>query len=142
MKEGQNTKYDIVQDITLLYELSLTIGKSLDLRINILNFIRVLQSRKNLNYVSIWVKDRYLKFDRSLPNSTLIASIPNFQDDRTTISNKHRIYQLLEESNYHKIDDSHAYFKEINTEKTYRKVVSHYSNWGISVFLNYIVQKI
>ncbi len=117
MRDDQGTQNDIIQDITLLYELSLAIGKSLDLRTNILNFIRVLQSRKNLNYVSIWIKDRYLNFDRSLPNSTLIASIPSFLDGKKTISNKHKIYQLLETSSYIKIDSEDINFKEINTEK-------------------------
>ena len=117
MREDQDTKKDIIQDITLLYELSLAIGKSLDLRTNILNFIRVLQSRKNLNYVSFWIKDRYLNFDRSLPNSTLIASIPSYLDGEKTISNKHKIYQLLETSSYIKIDSKDVNFKEINTER-------------------------
>ena len=116
MRNDQDKKNDIIQDITLLYELSLAIGKSLDLRTNILNFIRVLQSRKNLNYVSFWIKDRYLNFDKSLPDSTLIASIPNFLDKEKKISNKHKIYQLLKSSNYIKLDSKDVNFKEINTE--------------------------
>jgi PAS domain S-box-containing protein len=121
MRDNQDTKNDIIQDITLLYELSLAIGKSLDLRTNILNFIRVLQSRKNLNYVSFWIKDRYLNFDRSLPNSTLIASIPSYLDGEKTISNKHKIYQLLIKSNYIKLDSDDFDFKEINTEKNIKE---------------------
>lgn len=117
MKDDQDTKNDIIQDITLLYELSLAIGKSLDLRTNILNFIRVLQSRKNLNYVSFWIKDRYLNFDRSLSNSTLIASIPSYLDHEKTIPNEHKIYQLLGTSSYIKVDSDDVNFKEINTEK-------------------------
>ncbi len=117
MRDNQDTKNDIIQDITLLYELSLSIGKSLDIRTNILNFIRVLQSRKNLNYVSFWIKDRYLNFDRSLPNSTLIASIPSYLDREKTITNEHKIYQLLKKSNYIKLDSDDVDFKEINTEK-------------------------
>ena len=117
MRDNQDTKNDIIQDITLLYELSLAIGKSLDIRTNILNFIRVLQSRKNLNYVSFWIKNRYLNFDRSLPNSTLIASIPSYLDREKTITNEHKIYQLLKKSNYIKLDSEDADFKEINTEK-------------------------
>jgi len=117
MKDNQDTKNDIIQDITLLYELSLAIGKSLDLRTNILNFIRVLQSRKNLNYVSFWIKDRYLNFNRSLPDSTLIASIPSYLDNEKTMSNKHKIYQLLKKTNYIKLDSKDVNFNEINTEK-------------------------
>ena len=117
MRDDKDTKSDIIQDITLLYELSLAIGKSLDLRTNILNFIRILQSRKNLNYVSFWIKDRYLNFDRSLPNSTLIASIPSYLDGEKTISNKHQVYELLKKSSYIKLDSDDINFKAINTEK-------------------------
>ena len=117
MKDNQNIKNDIIQDITLLYELSLAIGKSLDLKINMLNFIRVLQSRKNLNYVSIWIKNRYLNFDSKLPDSSLIASVPNHLDKIHKISNDHKIYQLLKNSNYLKIGSNHSDFKDFNTEK-------------------------
>lgn len=117
MKQANEEKYDVIQDITLLYELSLAIGKSLDLRTNILNFIRVLQSRKNLNYISVWIKNRYLNFDLSLPNTSLIAGIPEFLNKSVSIPNDHKIYQLLKNSRYITINTSDSSFSEISTER-------------------------
>lgn len=121
MREDHNTKNDIIQDITLLYELALSIGKSLDLKTNILNFIRILQSRKNLNYVSIWIKDRYLQFNTSLPNSTLIASVPGYMDNLKSIPNDHLIYQILKQTAIVQINSNHENFEQVNVEKNIDK---------------------
>jgi len=117
MKQANDEKHDVIQDITLLYELSLAIGKSLDLHTNILNIIRILQSRKNLNYISVWIKNRYLNFDLSLPDTTLVAGLPEFLNKTVSIPNDHKIYQLLKNSRYIKVDDSEADFQLINTEE-------------------------
>ena len=45
----------IIQDICLLYELSLAVGGSLDARENCQHFLRTLISRKSLNFASVWL---------------------------------------------------------------------------------------
>ena len=51
---------EIVQTISTLYELSLAVGQSLDLRRNAGAFIRSLMTRKRLSDVSLWIRNRYL----------------------------------------------------------------------------------
>ncbi|MFK5855812.1 MAG: PAS domain S-box protein [Bacteroidota bacterium] len=43
-------------DISILYELSLSIGQTLDLNDNVSKFVDLLLDRKNLDYVSVWIK--------------------------------------------------------------------------------------
>ncbi len=52
---------NIANDVTLLYELSLAIGKSLDLQTSCGEFIKTLMARKNLSYASVWIKKKYLQ---------------------------------------------------------------------------------
>ncbi len=48
---------NIIQDISLLYELSLAVGSSLDVHENCTHFLKVLQSRKKLSFARIWLKN-------------------------------------------------------------------------------------
>ncbi|MEB1805879.1 MAG: response regulator [Bacillaceae bacterium] len=47
----------ILQDISLLYELSLNIGNSLEFKKECSSFLKILMSRKNLSYASIWLRE-------------------------------------------------------------------------------------
>lgn len=44
----------IIQDMSLLYELSLSVGSSLDAHENCKTFLHTLMSRKNLSFASVW----------------------------------------------------------------------------------------
>ncbi len=48
--------HDIIKQISLLYELSLNIGKSLCIKENTEEFLKILMSRKGLEYSALWVK--------------------------------------------------------------------------------------
>ncbi|MEM6764926.1 MAG: ATP-binding protein [Bacteroidota bacterium] len=50
---------DIVHDISLLYELSLSVGQSLNFHDNADMFLQTLISRKNLAFASVWLKAPY-----------------------------------------------------------------------------------
>lgn len=68
-------KYDAEQtilDISLLYELSLNIGQSLDIHENCDQFLQRLMSRKNLVYTAVWLKDSYL-YDQSTESTLTLA---------------------------------------------------------------------
>ncbi|TLS66519.1 PAS domain S-box protein [Mariprofundus erugo] len=45
----------IINDVLLLYELSLAIGSSLDARKNCEGFLNILQARKNITQVAVWI---------------------------------------------------------------------------------------
>ncbi|EAY26823.1 PAS domain-containing hybrid sensor histidine kinase/response regulator [Microscilla marina] len=54
-------KNDVLDDITTLYELSLSIGSSLNLYENCEHFLTTLLSRKNLDFASVWLKKSLIK---------------------------------------------------------------------------------
>ena len=55
-REAMTDKIKIIQDISLLYELSLSIGTTLDPQENCYSFLRTLITRKSLNFGSVWLK--------------------------------------------------------------------------------------
>ncbi|MEL6845995.1 MAG: hypothetical protein AAFP02_22525, partial [Bacteroidota bacterium] len=52
----------IIQDLSLLYELSLSIGKSQTLEENCQHFLTTLMRRANLDTAVVWVKSSYQTF--------------------------------------------------------------------------------
>ncbi|WP_299455407.1 PAS domain S-box protein [uncultured Microscilla sp.] len=54
-------KNDVLDDIATLYELSLSIGSSLNLYENCEHFLTTLLSRKNLDFASVWLKKSLIK---------------------------------------------------------------------------------
>ncbi|MEI6411156.1 MAG: hypothetical protein WCR52_17340, partial [Bacteroidota bacterium] len=81
----------IIQDISLLYELSLSIGTTLDPQENCYSFLRTLISRKSLNFGAIWLKNKPEASD----NYGLFYIYPQFRASETTIPNDHYIIQEL-----------------------------------------------
>ena len=64
---------EIASDVLRLYELSMTIGKSLDYEDNCKQFLGTLKARKNLDHCWLFERDEQeliLKF--SLPNTSKI----------------------------------------------------------------------
>ena len=55
------TNSEIINDISLLYELSLSIGKTLELEENAASFIKALMKRKGLAYGGLWIKAEKLE---------------------------------------------------------------------------------
>ncbi|MDW7690511.1 PAS domain S-box protein [Flammeovirgaceae bacterium SG7u.111] len=53
----QDTRTEIIQDISTLYELSLSVGKSLKLKENCDFFLKALLARKNFTYATVWLKE-------------------------------------------------------------------------------------
>ena len=47
----------IIQDISLLYELSLSVGNSFEVKENCKHFLNILMARKNISIASVWVKE-------------------------------------------------------------------------------------
>jgi PAS domain S-box-containing protein len=68
----------ITRDISLLYELSLSIGRSLDLDTACMNFLDLLIKRKNLSFASVWVRGDFL-VDRNAANYYLVKAVPSFK---------------------------------------------------------------
>ena len=82
---------DVFKDISVLYELSLSVGGSLDLKKNCENFLSVLMSRKNLDYCSVWIHNNQFpgleeddKFRAVYANPEIKLPI-EFVDDNTPV---------------------------------------------------------
>ena len=51
-----DTLRPIVEDLQLLYELALSVGRDFDLVGNCASFVRILQNRKDIAYGAVWLK--------------------------------------------------------------------------------------
>lgn len=109
-------KIDIAREISLLYELSLSIGNSLDLKKNCSDFLNVWMRQKNIDFGSVWLKNDVL----SLPNPknyTLVYGNPEFSIDKKEITLNHYFQSNLDESGVICINSEMPHFLEIITEK-------------------------
>ena len=96
----KNTK--IFQDISLLYELSLSVGNSLDIKQNCEQFLNILIIRKNLNFASIWIKnDDHLNLTYGTPLNIIADQ---------TINLNHYIWEKLQSKNKFLITADHPSF--------------------------------
>lgn len=99
----------IIQDISLLYELSLSVGSSLDIAENCKVFLNTLVSRKGLAYAAVWIKQGE-QFHMS-------CGVPQFRVQETSISTQHLIPTLLAEKAYHSFHEDHPDFSSLIQEK-------------------------
>jgi len=94
MNKKVNT--NILNDITVLYELSLSLGQTLNLQENISRFVNLLMARKNLNYVSIWLKNSVVDTRESLNNDySLVYANPTSFINELVIPSNHLIFDYL-----------------------------------------------
>lgn len=56
---------DIIKDISFLYELSLSIGQSLDMKENCKRFLDTLMSFKNIEFGGVWIKNKHIPFSNN-----------------------------------------------------------------------------
>ena len=99
----------IIQDISLLYELSLAVGGSLDITENAKTFLNTMISRKGLAYASVWIKNGR--------QYELNCGIPQFRIDEQVIDEGHTILQLLQGGPFFSFHDDHPSFEELVQEK-------------------------
>jgi PAS domain S-box-containing protein len=102
-----NTK--IIQDISLLYELSLSVGNSLNIKQNCEQFLNILITKRNLNFASVCIKNG--------DQLNLVYGTPlNIIDDQTLDLN-HYIWEKLQSRNKFLIAADHPSFKKCVQEK-------------------------
>ncbi len=77
------TDFKIVQDLSVLYELALSIGVSGDVRENCESFLNVLMSRKNLSFAGYWLCE---DIDRKTPELIYALPFKNFTPGNVTFS--------------------------------------------------------
>jgi PAS domain S-box-containing protein len=106
-------KIKIIQDISLLYELSLSIGTTLDPQENCYSFLRTLITRKSLSFGSIWLKQK----GTERPDLyDLFYILPHFRSAQTTISCDHCIVQELVSKPYFSVGFQDPNFQDLVQE--------------------------
>lgn len=116
-------KHNLFNDISLLYELALNMGQSLNLQETVADFADLILFRKNLSNVSVWLNRTTANFeDNKKPDEYfLYYSTPLNYTKTTKIPKNHILYKLLTEdkaihSHYgEKLFDQLTFEKDINT---------------------------
>lgn len=115
----------IVADISLLYELAMAVGRSLDLRSNCEQFIRVLMARKNLSYAAVWLRHDLLAdtpLNRPVPEAAgqavvLVYAHPQYRVERTVLPASHPMLAWLGERDACSVAAGQPGFAELVTER-------------------------
>lgn len=115
MSEGLQYN-EIVNEISLLYELSLSVGNSLDLHENCDKFISKLLSRNNLNFASVWIKESSLNF-RDSDNIQVVYSYPHNMVSVTQLPVCHSVFSLSDTHETVALNSLDERFKSFVTEK-------------------------
>jgi len=110
------TNPEIINDISLLYELSLSVGRSLDIEENSANFITTLMRRKNLTYASFWMKSELLDH-RGGDTFTLVYSHPNYPLKQELIPFSHPIKAVLDQEEIFTINSKEDGYEKISWEE-------------------------
>lgn len=79
--------HDLIKDISFLYELSLSIGQSLDKKENCKQFMHSLMSFKNIEFGAIWIQNRFISPNTNQDGLSVIYSNPIVKLEKTIISN-------------------------------------------------------
>jgi signal transduction histidine kinase/DNA-binding response OmpR family regulator len=119
-----NALAKIMEDISVLYELSLSVGQSPDLKTNCDRFVATLLARKNFAYASVWIKNKYLPSLRTGLSSerkdqawtSLIYANPEFRSEVNRIPPDHPILQRLACTNPFSVSFSDDDFRPMLTE--------------------------
>ena len=117
----------IASDISILYELSLAIGQSLDLRTNCDRFLKTLMARKNLGYASVWIRQELLAgpeghdIEGSGNHAVLVYANPRFRVKETRIPLHHPLFTILKGREVFSVASPEQAFQEFVTEKGINK---------------------
>lgn len=123
---------EMLQDLSLLYELALNAGRSLNLKENCDCFLKILMARKNLKYVSLWLYRSLLEHKtedgprESADDYLLAYGSPKFWTGKTQLPLDHpSVQQGSSESSLTVVDSANDpnLFAQLITEKKITKGV-------------------
>jgi signal transduction histidine kinase len=107
---------DIFNQISLLYELSLSIGNSLNINENCDIFLKKIMTRERVNYVSVWIKDEYLSFSEK-DSASLVYAHPEYYSTEKTIPLSHPILSDIPNDDVLILSSYDSNFKDYITEE-------------------------
>lgn len=110
------TKLEIVRELSLLYELSLSIGGTLDLKKTSEDFLKVWMRQKNIDFGSIWIKNKHLDLEN--PNQfSLIFAHPHFLVIDQTETLPDDFADTLKQQKAIQVNTEDTYFQYFKKEK-------------------------
>jgi PAS domain S-box-containing protein len=110
------TKLEIVRELSLLYELSLSIGGTLDLKKTSEDFLKVWMRQKNIDFGSIWIKNKHLDLEN--PNQfSLIFAHPHFLVIDQTETLPDDFADTLKQEKAIQVNTEDTYFQYFKKEK-------------------------
>ena len=71
--------HKVIQEISQLYELSLAVGQSLNLKENCDTFLKTLLARKSLSSAAVWIKTYLVDNEKDKKNASLIYLNPEYR---------------------------------------------------------------
>jgi PAS domain S-box-containing protein len=107
----------IIREISLLYELSLSVGQSLDLRTNCDAFVRTLLARKNLAYGAVWIKDELLLGDGGGEEATCVYANPEFRAKERHLSLRHPLFARIADAAAFSVGSASPDFVDLLAER-------------------------
>lgn len=105
----------IIKDISLLYELSLSVGTSLDIQKNCENFLQTLIPRKNFTYASVWVYGSFIN-ETEQNRYYLLYAYPEFRVQSKVMTTDHPVVKALAGKQYMSINHADPRFPEFVQE--------------------------
>ena len=122
LKKTMIQNNDILDNITTLYEISLSIGASLDLPENCEHFLTTLLSRKSLDFASVWLKESLVDNDKSNSNRYVNAfALPSSKSTVQVIEDTHLVARALETAPCYSIGNQDPQFNEFIQESNIRQ---------------------
>lgn len=115
MTERRNVA-GILQDLSVLYELSLSAGQSIDLDENCAAFLRTLMARKSLDFSSVWIRERFITGEESDEELIQVYANPAFRAPMLTIHESHPLVKRSEEQRIFSSAHGGPGFDELVTE--------------------------
>lgn len=113
------TQYaDVFNHISLLYELSLSVGNSLDMHENCDIFLKKMMSRKKVTYLSVWIKDEYLSYSNE-ETAALVYAIPEYHISRRKLPLSHPLFCDVPSHNVSYINSEEEKFKNFIAEQKF-----------------------
>ncbi|MCF8231568.1 MAG: PAS domain S-box protein [Bacteroidales bacterium] len=107
----------LIQDISLLYELALSIGHSFELKENIHSFIRILAERKNIDIASVWLRPEIFEGLTPKNGYKLVYSFPELKGTKQELSQEHPVLKTLGNRASVSVSYLTPGFEDIITEK-------------------------
>ena len=109
--------HKVVQEISQLYEISLAVGQSLNLKENCDTFLKTLLARKSLSSAAVWIKTDLVENEKDNKNASLIYLNPEYRKYKTIIPLSHPIFEFLKGKDHISITSSEKEFSKISIEK-------------------------